>query len=254
MGLYEVLTQYELHKKEILAIWENAPLKDLEGRTPAQAIKDLDSLEQTMEVFSWMAQHTDEDIPPAMTEKLKSYGQSAVSELIRIAAQQTHGGEAAEYVFVTAVSALGGMGLKECVEPLIQLADEVQDSPPELDLVESALKNIGVDIIEPILKRLENGKLDNVEKMLLYALAGAGAELKSERIYQRIRTAFRTMDDKLLAVVCFMVYGDGRAVPMLRSFLQNNAQNLSKNIYYEILGAIRALGGDTEELLNRQDQ
>ena len=49
-------------------------------------------------------------------------------------------------------------------------------------------------------------------------------------------------------------YGDGRAVPMLRGYLERN-RDLDRALYYEIVGTIRSLGGRNrgfpQGLLNR---
>ncbi len=247
-AIYQMIVRYTSEKIGMIEKWSGTPLDELQGLTPAQVIEDMHELDQVFELFTHMACYADEELPILMIYKLQQFGQEAVTRLFRLAMENREGQPPADYIFNAAVSALGSMKLDECVERLIELADQVTKDP-QLEQIEDALKRHRERVIEPLLKRLENPKWDKVEAVLLYALAYGGAEAKDDRIYRLLRSAFRTMEDKTAPILCFAVFGDGRAVPMLRSYLEKNADDMPDRLFHEIIGTIRGLGGNADDFM-----
>ncbi|NLN64504.1 MAG: hypothetical protein GX144_03680 [Clostridiaceae bacterium] len=246
-ALYQIITNYSAEKSKVIEKWANTPLEELQGSTPDQAISDLSSLEQVFEIFTHIARAADEHPPALLIKKLQQYGNDAVSQLYQLAVDNRDGEPPADYLFAASVITLGTMVMDECIEALITLAYQVEKEP-QLEQIEAALKLHKDRTIEPILERMGDTGFGNVETMLLYVLACSGAN--DDRIYRLIRSAFRTMDNKMHAILCFEVYGDGRAVPMLRSFLEKNAHGLPDRVFHQIVGTIRRLGGNTEDFMN----
>ncbi len=247
-ALYQISAQYANEKLKLVEKWATEPLEELQGSAPAQAIGSLTELDEVFEIFTHMASTADDDPPFMIIAKLREFGGDTVSKLYQLAMDNKEGELPAEYLFAAAVLALGIIKLDGCVDTLIELAYQIQQEP-QLEHIEEALKNCGESVIEPILKRLQNNEFGNVETMLLYVLAHSGSKAKDDRIYRMLRKAFRTIENKMHAILCFSVYGDGRAVPMLRSYLEKNGHNLPERVYHEIVGAIRNLGGETEDFM-----
>lgn len=247
-ALYQMIIQYTSEKIGLIEKWSGTPLEELQGRTPAEAIEGMTDIDEVFEVFQYMACHADEELPILLIYKMQQFEQEAVSRLYALAKDNLEGMTPADYLFSAAVSSMGIMKLDECVESLIELAYQAIGDA-QLEQIEEALKRQGERVIEPIIARLSDTALGKVEQMLLYVLAYAGAEAKDERIYRMLRNAFRTMEDKMPAVISLSVYGDGRAVPMLRSFLEKYADDIPDRVFHEIIGAIRKLGGQTEDFL-----
>ena len=245
--LYRQLEQYQKDTEKVMEEWANTPVESLGSLTPSEIINAMEEFDEVFDLFLYMAEHTDEEIPFIVTEKLKSFSGRAVSTLADLAGTRFDDPNT-DMVFIAAVSALGRLGVAESVRPLIDLAYKMNEKGYELDHIEEALKNAGSCTIEPILGILEEKEMGSVEKMLLYVLASVGSNFRDDRIYTRLRTAFRTMEDKMPAVICLKAYGDGRAVPMLRGYLERNG-DLDRALYYEIVGTIRSLGGRTEDFL-----
>lgn len=247
-ALYQMLGQYAAEKIEMIEKWSTTPLEELQGSTPDQVIQGLEELDQVFDIFAHMACFSDEEVPYGLIWKMKQFGRDAVSKLYQLALDSAEGDPPADYVFSAAVSALGAFEVDECIEPLIELAYHVEKEP-QLELIEDALKRLGKRTIEPLVEKLTDTELGKVETMLIYVLACAGANAKDDRIYRLLRNAFRTMDNKIPAIICLSVYGDGRAVPMLRSFLDKYAHDVPDKVFHEIIGTIRQLGGETEDFL-----
>ena len=197
--LYRQLKQYQDEKEKVMLKWANTPIEALNNLTPSKLINDMEEFQDVYDLFLYMAENTDEEIPCILTEKLRSFNDKAVSTLAELVNSRLIN-QNTDVVFIAAVSALGKLGPAGSVWPLIDLAYKMNEKGYELDHVEEALKNAGVCTIEPILETLEGKDMGNVEKMLLYVLATVGSSFKDDRIY-KLRLAFRTMEDKMPAVV-----------------------------------------------------
>ena len=247
--LLDYLGQYQTEKEEIIKIWANTPVDELQGKTPSDTINKLEDIDEVFDLFLYMSENTEEEIPDVLINKMKQFGSEMSERLVQLAKNSTSS-EAQDHVFAEAVSILGRMGLYDSVEPMIRLLSDFWEDKSKSEYLEEALKNIGAPVIEPILAALENQNFGELEYTLLYVLAYVGSKAKDERIYRLIRTAFKTTEDKMPAIVCFAAYGDGKAVPLLRSYLEKNAESLPKDVLYVLLGTIRNLGGEVKEFMH----
>jgi len=245
--LYSQLEQYQNEKRKVMKEWADTPIQELDGRTPSGLIKDMNEFQDIFELFLYMVENADDDVPYIIIEKLGTFGDKAVSALTGLA-DSCLNDQNTITVFIQAVLALGELKLTDAVQALIGLAYRANGSETFLDHIEEALKNAGSCAVEPLLEVLEGKDIGKTEEMLLYALACTGAKHKDDRIYKILRQAFRTMENKMPAVLCLNVYGDGRAIPMLKGYLERN-RKIEKNLFFEIIGTIRNLGGITEEFV-----
>ncbi len=102
-----------------------------------------------------------------------------------------------------------------------------------------------------LIARLEEHKDDGMEgpcEDLVVMLTNIGKEKKSEEIYNALRLAFRSMTNKIYAVICFADYGDDRAVPLLKNYINRHQQDISRELFYEMMSAIQNLGGNIEDI------
>lgn len=245
--LYRQLEQYQNEKEKVMSEWADTPIDELDGTTPSDLINGMQDFDEVFELFLYMAENADDEVPHVIIEKLKTFEKS-VSVLTGIAGKRLEE-QNTDTVFIASVSALGEFRLAEAVHSLISLAYKADEKNSDLDYIEEALKNSGTCTVDPILETLEGRQMGDVEKMLLYVLASVGSRNRDDRIYKTLRQAFRTMDDKMTAVICLNEYGDGRAIPMLRGYLERN-RKIEKDLFFEIVGTIKNLGGMTEEFLN----
>lgn len=102
-----------------------------------------------------------------------------------------------------------------------------------------------------LIARLEEHKDDGMEgpcEDLVVMLTNIGKEKKSEEIYNALRLAFRSMTNKIYAVICFADYGDDRAVPLLKNYINRHQKDISRELFYEMMSAIQNLGGNIEDI------
>ena len=56
------------------------------------------------------------------------------------------------------------------------------------------------------------------------------------------------MTNKIYAVICLADYGDDRAVPMFKNYINRNQKTIDRELFYEMMSAIRNLGGDISDI------
>ena len=83
---------------------------------------------------------------------------------------------------------------------------------------------------------------------LLIMITNIGKKEKSDDIYSVLRQAFRYMTNKIYAVICLADYGDEKAVPMLKTYINRHQKTISRDLFYEMMSAIQNLGGDIADI------
>ena len=101
-----------------------------------------------------------------------------------------------------------------------------------------------MDIIE---ENLEDG-LEGPSEDIVIMLAEIGMAQPSEEIYQTLRHAFRAMTNKIYAVICLAEYGDDRAVPLMKNYINRHQDSIDRDLFYEMMSAIQKLGGDISDI------
>jgi len=101
-----------------------------------------------------------------------------------------------------------------------------------------------IDLIE---SNTEDG-LEGPYEDCVIMLTAIGQEHRTEEIYQTLRHAFRYMTNKIYAVICLADYGDDRAVPMFKNYINRNQKEISRELFYEMMSAIQKLGGDISDI------
>ncbi len=102
-----------------------------------------------------------------------------------------------------------------------------------------------------LIERLEDHHEDGLEgpcEDLVIILTRIGQEEPSDEIYGALRAAFRYMTNKIYAVICLADYGDDRAVPMLKTYINRHQTTIDRDLFYEMMSAIQNLGGDISDI------
>lgn len=123
------------------------------------------------------------------------------------------------------------------------------------DAIGEYIKGIGTDAASIVTKKLEE-ELDagsaeeNASDELLQALTfvAKNDEQSMQAFYPTLRKAFKSFKNKLIPVICLGDLGSVRAVPLLRSFLENESDTIDRALYYEAISSIKRLGGSTKDL------
>ena len=107
---------------------------------------------------------------------------------------------------------------------------------------------VSVPILMNIIEEnLEDG-LEGPSEDIVIMLAEIGMAQPSEEIYQTLRHAFRAMKNKIYAVICLAEYGDDRAVPLMKNYINRHQDSIDRDLFYEMMSGIQKLGGDISDI------
>ena len=236
--------------------WLCTPVPMLEGKTPVEYLKAVNSFDMFLEMFVKGAVICDDDLPGIFLDKFMKDDGKAADALIEIAAESGADHNRNDMIVrVMAVKVLGEYHVECAVEPLIKLLVSGEGEASELmsETIRDSLVCIGYPALDSICNALdsEQNSEDAVEYLLM-ALTEIGKKNPSDKIYQKLKENFLRSGRKIVAASCLGDYGDGRAVTALRGFLGKNQQELDRETFYEIVSAIRKLGGRVDDLKSMQ--
>jgi hypothetical protein len=149
-----------------------------------------------------------------------------------------------------AVRLLGEWKVERAVPMLIAML-EMQSTNYDIfaEQIKASLAAMGSSAAAAVMTALEQrNEMDTPAEYLLMALAEIGRTNRKDAVYRCLKGAFERMEQKVIGILCLKTYGDGRAIPALRGFLERNRGSLDRETYYEIASAIKALGGNIDDL------
>jgi hypothetical protein len=234
--------------------WEDTCLTELDGMSPRQLLGNIDNFVDIMALFKLGAVMCDDTLPTVFLSKLKSFGTIARDTLLDLCSKPITKDISEEDFQISqlAIQILGIWQVELAVEPLIELLFRgTCETELLFENVKESLVNIGKPAIPALIQNIEkDGFKSEAGDYMLMALADIGENNKTDVIYKCLKNAFTVMQDKSIGAFCLGNYGDGRAIPALRGFLEKNKENIDKEIFYDIISAINRLGGNTEDLSN----
>ncbi len=219
-------------------------------KTPGEYM-DETGFEEITGMFCLGAEICDDELPEIYLEKLLSYGDKAIDYLLGVAAGDTsEPNEDDPAPAVMAVRILGRQKIGKAVLPLIDVLDNSRGvSELMQETARDALAGIGREAAGTIIQEMSSGnRSDETCEYLAMSLAEIGKDHRSEDVYTALKNAFNMLPDKAVTADCLARYGDGRAIPALRGYLLKNGKNVSREIYYDIVSAVRLLGGRIDDL------
>jgi len=239
--------------RDELAKWENTSLDEIDGTTPLEYFNRINDFETLIELFKVGAVICDDSMPEALLDRLKSFGDEAVDSLMELAfgseGRKLEGDES--LIALNAIKVLGSWKLDKAVGKMIDMLFTLSEHDDLFkENIREALVNIGLPSVDPIIGQLETAQdFTDAHEYLLMALAEIGAGNKSDKIYRCLKSAFLKMSNKILGAACLATYGDGRAIPALRGYIEKNKSTIDRVTFFEIKAAIEKLGGMADDMI-----
>lgn len=111
-------------------------------------------------------------------------------------------------------------------------------------------------IKEALLNELEsseakaNKELNSVADTLILTITKIGKKHDNykDEAYKTLRKVFKEVKDKTLVVMNLGDLGSARAIPLLRSYIEEHYDEMPEELYADFYVAIKKLGGNTEDL------
>lgn len=224
------------------------------GKTPAEYMEGV-GFDELCGMFCRGTVICDDELPEIYVRKLLGFGDEAIDFLIATASGVK--ADADEDVLIPAVMAARLLGRQKCVRAVLPLIGILDSSRGVSELMQEtardALADIGPEAAGPIIEEMNSGSWsDETCEHLAMSLAEIGRNCRSDEIYSTLKNAFNTLPDKAVTAGCLARYGDGRAIPALRGYLIKNGENISRETFYDIVSAVRQLGGRIDDLKQAQ--
>lgn len=245
---------FKLVEKDVKA-WESMQMSELDGLTPAEFFSGIEDTATLMGLFRTGAVMCNYDLPPSLLERLKACKEEISEVLFSYASDKNSINHDVNFlVSVMSIRLLGQWGENRVIVPLINFfINEMHENDENYDIVAEEMSdcfvNMGVPAVEPLMKALESREnIDSNLEYLLKALSEIGKNNICDSIFYCLKNAFRKMDNKLLAALFIKNYGDSRAIPLLRGYLEKNVGSIDNETFYEIKHVVESLGGSLGDL------
>lgn len=244
--------------------WFQQGLVGLSADTPEAFIDSLVAFEDVMEVFEIAARKVDGDMPDHLMLRVGAFGDESTAALLKMAVSKDWSlEEGASDACVSAwreniladLAAMRVLGSWQVAAAAQKILDKFCALTYTDDLLADGVKDFvlayGENVIPALVARLSDPLLADYagpyEYMLIY-LTELGKSYPSDEIYMCLKMVFRKMSHKVIASVCLGDYGDARAIPLLKSYLERNVKTIDRQFFYETLSAIKRLGGEIRDI------
>ncbi len=260
----EVLEAIRHSVMNTMSAWFSKPADALDGEMPDALLDRIRTLDDWMEFFALAAARLDGDFPDPLKIRLAAFGPRSMDRLLTLALapsweEEPGQDDREDEPLVAAATALRLLGEWRMGAALDLVLDRFleQETPDDrmTDALRAYLKDLGHPARDRLLDRLEDwmsaGRdMTPAAEYLLILLTELCAQARSERAYQCLKTAFRRMEHKVIGAICLGDYGDGRAIPALKGYLERAGDQVPRDVFYETVSAIRRLGGDVSDIRN----
>lgn len=237
---------------EATIAFENQPHKELQGMTFAEYFDSLDNIEQFIEIATAVLEEENSFLPLSFVEKLESMSDTMKKQLNDYITNIKTGPDAIMSPEQrVAVQICGIVKSESFIEPLINFMTSLPEDAraDDFECVCDALINIGLPALEPLVNEVERvGKGFRAYNYMLLAIAKIGSKNRSEKIYQFLKDKFRKSDVRLVEANALSLYGDGRAIPAIRGYVERNIEKLTLWEYNNYRDIVESLGGDMSDL------
>lgn len=243
------------HLEEDLKNWANTPIADIGGISPIDYCQKVTDLEQLIELFKLAAKVCDSDIPDPLLNRLQTFKGDAIDRLLGLAADnKLLLDDDDQIISLMAIRTIGKWKPVSSLEPLIKLMFEINvENEIVIEEILDAMVQMGQNAANRIMEILnESSNIGNLEEYLLDSLVKIGVAVKDrslyDLIYKSIKATFNKMENKLFGAICLGNFGDGRAIQVLRGFVEKNKKAIDYETFLEIKSSIHRLGGSAEDL------
>ncbi len=245
--------------------WHLEPIAESGGLTAADIMDRIDTLDGAFDLAVHAALYCDDEFPEAIKDKLSSFGQPLTDRLVshilqsdfNLSMESLDEDEGRLQVSAQALRLLADWKQSAYLPAITEKFAEAP-TPNEMiaDAVRIYLSSIGNEAIPRLLDMIGGklktaGDLDGAGEYLLMALTEIGRNDRQDEIFQLLRSAFKTMDNKVIGAICIGDYGDGRGVAILKGWLDRHPEADDRQTIGEILSSIKRLGGDIRDVQHR---
>lgn len=232
--------------------WEETKLDQLGGLTPKEYFESLGSIDDFVGLVSVLVEKCGGILPTSLAARVKNLQESVSGPLGAMLGKVQVGEDGCLSPLQQAeVHIAEVLGQSEFLQPLKDILHQFGDKTDEgsYKSVGDALVAIGEPALRTLIELAESIGRDNKQyDDVIQAVARIGEGNRSEDVYRFLKECFRKSDTKVAEVSALAMYGDGRAVPLLRTYIERNIEDMPGLVYTHFRECLASLGGIVSDL------
>ncbi len=248
----EVVSNEIAELVHVMSEWEQKSFDELGGLSPKQYYSSLNDFDDMLELIAQIIEKCKGSLPPLLTEAIKNlrekFSDKIVMKLNSIIPNESLKLDTVQKAELKIAELTAS---EKFVDPMSKLLFRFDKSTDDetVEYIMKVLKSIGKPSIPCLIAVCEkSGHKGIVYANSLKTLADIASENKSEEIYKYLKECFRKSDEKVIEAMALGLYGDGRAVTAIRTYVERNILNMNETKYSMFRDIITRLGGIVSDL------
>ncbi|HOQ38484.1 MAG TPA: hypothetical protein PK033_09885 [Acetivibrio sp.] len=252
-GIANVLRASASLSMSALNEWENISFPQLDGMTPKQFFDSLNSIDEIIEMVSLIDSKCGGLLPTGLCIRIMGLDKSLQDDLLAVLSSiNEKKNKSLSPEQAAAVHVAGILLLPQYIDILVGIISHLDINACNQStfiMLMDIIRNIGEPALDTLVKMIEDADVnDNKYRYLLITTAKIASNKKSEQVFNLLKDCFRKSESKLAEATALSVYGDGRAIPAIRGYVEKNINKLSLWEYSQFRESILILGGSMGDL------
>jgi hypothetical protein len=244
----KLVSDVVLQSYEVMNTWENISYDKIGGMTPLQYFGTLNTLSDTIDLIIAFEVENAGIIPNGLAKHIKDNQDKFLEDLVSMLnSMELDEQKSMKFRQKAIIHTAEIIGDTKLLEPLFMVVSKMEDQKTDantLTAVMNAIQAIGDPAVERVVSAIEGSdKKGQIYRFLLVSLARIGAKNKSDVIYNLLKKYFKESNYKFIEANALGVFGDRRALPAIRGYIEKNAHKISKWEYTQLREVLIQFGG-----------
>lgn len=251
--LYAIMNDAFHDSVSIMDEWETKNIKELGGIAPVEYFESLHTFADILYLITLLEEKNAGALPPGLGARIERLDDSLAEDVLHaLDSIQLGSDKCFTYEQMAIVRIAEIIASPQFLSALLSIINQLDNEKSNeetilavMDAVE-ALEDVAIESVTDLLEKLE--KKGALYSRLVLVMANIASENKSERIYRLLKECFRNSEVKLVEARALAVYGDGRAIPAIRGYVERHIAELTREEYCQFNTDVSELGGDMSDL------
>jgi len=237
-----------LESYEVMNAWENISYNEIDGMTPIEYFSSLNTLSDIIDLFIAFEVENAGIIPNGLAKHLKDNADKFLDDLVSMLNSiELDEQKCIKFGQKAVIHAAEIIADEKLIDPLFNLVSQMENPKTDantLTSVMNAIQAIGEPAVEKIVSTIDDSdKKGQIYRFLLVCLARIGAKNRSDNYYNLLKKYFKESEYKFIEANALGVYGDRKALPAIRGYIEKNAHKISKWEYTQLRQILLQFGG-----------
>lgn len=248
----KMVSDVVIESYDVMNSWENIAYEEIDGMTPLQYFGILNTLSDVIDLIVAFEVENAGIIPNGLAKHIKASQDKLLDDLVAMLnSLELDEQKCMKFGQKAIMHTAEIIGNTKLLEPLFKIVSQMEDQKTDantLTAVMNAIQAIGEPAIERVVSAIESSdKKGQVYRFLLISLARIGSKYKSDAVYNQLKKYFKESSYKFIEANALGVYGDRRALPAIRGYIEKNAHRISKWEYTQLREVLIQFGGMVQD-------